>query len=218
VAEDPPTMETPDQIVLDPERGLAIIDVDEVLALFVKGFDRYLRTRGFEWRMQSFALFTNVYAHGAKEPVDITLGRDLFGDFFAVGCGALEPAPGAAKGLARLARVAQVVILTNAPEAARVHRGQWLKRHGMDYPMILSEGLKGAPVATLAAKVRKPVMFVDDLLPNLDSVAETAPHVERFQMIAEPALRKLAPTRPEKHRMMDSWEDLATAGEKVFAQ
>ncbi len=218
MAEDPPIMETPDQIALDPARGLAIIDVDEVLALFVQGFDRYLRTRGFEWRMQSFALFTNVYALGGAEPVDIKLGRDLFGDFFAVGCGALEPAPGAAEGLARLARVAQVVILTNAPEAARVHRGRWLKHHGMDYPMILSEGLKGQPVATLAAKVRGPVMFVDDLLPNLDSVAEAAPHVQRFQMIADAGLRKLAPTRPEKHRMMDSWEDLAAAGETVFAE
>ena len=34
--------------------------------------------------------------------------------------------------------VGQVVILTNAPEAARALRGQWLKRHGMDYPMIIS--------------------------------------------------------------------------------
>ncbi len=110
------------------------------------------------------------------------------------------------------------MILTNAPEAARSHRGQWLKRHDMDYPMILSEGLKGAPVATLAAKVRQPVMFVDDLLPNLDSVAEAAPIVERFQMVDDPALRKLAPTRPEKHCLVESWEALASAGEKVFTR
>ncbi len=217
MAEDPPIMETPDRIVLDPARGLAIIDVDEVLALFVKGFDLYLRTRGYEWRMQTFALFSNIYCLGGAEPVETALGKDLFGDFFAVGCGALEPAPGAAAGLARLARLAQVVILTNAPEPARTQRGQWLKQHGMDYPMILSEGLKGGPVATLAAKVKGPVMFVDDLLVNLDSVAEAAPDVRRFQMVADPRLRKLAPGRPDVHPRMESWEDLAAAGETVFA-
>jgi hypothetical protein len=210
-------METPSEIVLDPGRGLAIIDVDEVLALFVQGFDRYLRTRGYEWRLQSFALFTNIYALEGSEPVEIKLGRDLFNDFFAFGSDALEPAPGAAEGLARLAEAAQVVILTNAPEAARVHRGQWLRRHGMDYPMILSEGLKGPPVAVLAAKVRGPVMFVDDLLPNLDSVADAAPDVRRFQMIADAALRKLAPACPEKHPLVDDWPQLAALGQALFA-
>jgi hypothetical protein len=196
---------------------LAVIDVDEVLALFVQGFDRYLRTRGYEWRLQSFALFPNIYAEGGEAPVEIALGRNLFNDFFAVGCGDLDSAPGAAEGLQKLSAAAQVVILTNAPEPARALRGQWLKRHGMDYPMILSEGLKGAPVALLAGRVEGPVMFVDDLLPNLDSVAEAAPRVIRFQMIADETLRSFAPTRPEKHRLVDDWAELATLGEALFS-
>jgi hypothetical protein len=216
VAERRPIIETPSEVRLESGRGLAIIDVDEVLALFVKGFDKFLRTRGYEWRMNSFALFTNIYAAEAAEPVDMSQGRDLFNAFFAEGCGALEPAPGAAEGLARLARAGQVVILTNAPEAARALRGAWLKRHDMDYPMIISQGLKGGPVAILAAKVEAPVMFVDDLLPNLDSVADAAPHVERFQMIADPALRRLAPTRPERHTLVADWPTLAAMGEALL--
>ena len=207
---------SPQDVPLDSTRGLAVIDVDEVLALFVQGFDRYLRTRGHEWRLQSFALFTNIYAEGGESPVDMAMGRALFNDFFAVGCGDLDCAPGAALGLEKLADAAQVVILTNAPEPARAPRGLWLKRHGMDYPMILSEGLKGAPVALLASRVEGPVMFVDDLLPNLDSVAESAPRVARFQMIADEKLRALAPTRPEKHRLVESWAELATHGEALF--
>jgi hypothetical protein len=217
VANDTPITHRPEDVPLDPDRGLAIIDVDEVLALFVQGFDRYLRTRGYEWRMQSFALFTNIYALEGAEPVEMAAGRALFNDFFALGCGALEPAPGAAAGLAKLAGVAQVVILTNAPEAARVHRGAWLKRHGMDYPMILSEGLKGAPVATLVGRVKGPVMFVDDLLPNLDSVAASAPEVVRFQMVADPHLRKLAPSNPQKHPFIEDWPRLADLGGALFA-
>jgi hypothetical protein len=216
VAIEAPSANPLSDIALDPARGLAIIDVDEVLALFVKGFDRFLRGHGFEWRLQSFALFSNIYALGGAEPVEIGRGRALYDDFFATGCGALEPAPGAAEGLARLAEAAQVVILTNAPEPARALRGQWLKHNDMDYPMILSEGLKGGPVAALAARVRGPVMFVDDLLPNLDSVADAAPQVARFQMIADPGLRSFAPTRPDVHPLATDWPQLATLGEALF--
>jgi phosphoglycolate phosphatase-like HAD superfamily hydrolase len=210
-------IETPDGVRLDPAKGLAIIDVDEVLALFVQGFDRFLRTRGYQWRMDSFALFANIYAGEAQRPVDAAVGRDLFDAFFADGCGALEPAPGAAEGLARLSAAGQVVILTNAPETARALRGDWLKRHGMDYPMILSRGLKGGPVSALAARVKGPVMFVDDLLPNLDSVAEAAPQVERFQMVADPRLRRLAPSAPDRHPLIEDWTDLARIGAALLA-
>ncbi len=216
-ADETTRIETPEGVPLDPARGLAIIDVDEVLALFVKGFDQFLRTRGYQWRMNSFALFANIYAGDATEPVEGVLGRELFNAFFAEGCGLLEPAPGAAEGLARLSEAGQVVILTNAPEAARALRGQWLKRHGMDYPMILSQGLKGAPVAALAGRVRGPVIFVDDLLPNLDSVAEAAPRVERFQMVADPGLRRLAPSAPERHPLIEHWSDLARIGAAILA-
>jgi hypothetical protein len=217
VAEHRQIIETPSEVRLHAGRGLAIIDVDEVLALFVQGFDKYLRTRGYEWRMNAFALFSNIYAAEAAEPVAMTEGHALFNAFFAEGCGALEPAPGAAEGLARLARAGQVVILTNAPESARGLRSTWLKTHGMDYPMIISSGLKGGPVSILAAKVEGPVMFVDDLLPNLDSVADAAPHVERFQMIADPALRRLAPTRPERHTLVADWPTLAAMGEALLS-
>jgi hypothetical protein len=206
----------PTTVELDETRGLAVIDVDEVLALFVQGFDRFLRARGYELRMKSFALFANLYRLEADDPTEIAEAQKLLSAFFATGCGALDPAPGAADGLAVLGRSAQVVILTNAPEPARALRGDWLKRHNMDYPMILSEGPKGPPVAAMAARVRGPVMFVDDLLSNLDSVAEHAPRVRRFQMVADPDLRRLAPTAPDRHALVCRWEDLARLGEALF--
>ena len=132
--------------------------------------------------------------------------------------GEIEPAPGAAAGLADIAALANVVILTNAPETARELRGGWLKQHGMDYPMILNSGPKGPAVKALAARTRSPVMFVDDLISNLDSVASEAPDVIRFQMVADPALRRLAPGNPERHRRVDDWATLSrVAVESVFA-
>ena len=43
----------------------------------------------------------------------------MFDRFFSHGCGDIDPAPGAAEGLRALSGLASVVILTNAPEAAR---------------------------------------------------------------------------------------------------
>ena len=208
---------TAQDVALDPGRGLAIIDVDEVLALFVQGFRAYLAPRGVELRMTSFSLFGNMYADGSEGALDRPASKLLLDAFFAEGCGEIEPAPGAVDGLAALARIAQVVILTNAPESARNHRCAWLERHGMPYPLILNEGGKGPAVAVMTGRVGGAAMFVDDLLPNLDSVAEAAPRVARFQMIADPMLRAFAPSAPARHARVDDWGELVeTARATVF--
>jgi hypothetical protein len=207
---------SPDEVEIDPHAGLAIIDVDEVLALFIAGFDRFLRPHGYEFRLLSFGLFTNVFALGADAPAAKDESRALFDRFFAQGCGDIDPAPGAVEGLRALSQTASVVILTNAPEAARRLRGDWLRRHGMDYPMILNEGPKGPAVARLAARTTGAVLFVDDLIPQLDSVAEVAPAVHRVQMVADLGLRALAPSSP-RHRRIDDWDALvALARTEVF--
>lgn len=208
---------TAEAVRLDPDRPLAVIDVDEVLALFVQGFRAYLAPRGVELRMTSFALFGNMYAAEAEAALERAEAKGLLDAFFAEGCGGIEPAPGAAEGLAALSRTAQVVILTNAPSSARAHRGAWLQRHGMDYPLILNEGAKGPAMAAMAARVGGPALFVDDLLPNLESVAEAAPHVARYQMVADPLLRAMAPAAPERHARVDDWPELVRRAEaEVF--
>ena len=53
--------------------------------------------------------------------------------------------------------------------------------------------------------------FVDDLLGNLESVAEHAPAVHRFQLVADERLQPIAPTAPERHRRIDDWPALELA-------
>ena len=196
--------------------AVAVIDVDEVLGLFVQGFDRWLRGRGHELRMTSFRLFGNIYAVAADEPAAKDDAKALFDLYFAQGCGRMEPAPGAVGALARVAERAAVVILTNAPEASRVLRGDWLRRHGLPYPLIVNAGPKGPPVAALAQAAGGPCAFVDDLLPNLDSVAECAPAAARFQLVADPALRAMAPAS-DAHRRVDDWAALEPLLEQALA-
>ena len=95
-------------------------------------------------------------------------------------------------------------------------RVRWLARHGMDYPLMINSGPKGGVVAALAARTCGPSAFVDDLIANLDSAAEAAPAVHRFQLVADPRLAALAPSAPERHPRIDDWPTLRRALAKVF--
>jgi hypothetical protein len=195
---------------LSRERPLVIVDVDEVLGLFMQGFGKFLESRGFEFRVDRFALFQNIYRPGATVHLELPLGRKLFDDFFRTGCGEIEPAPGAVEALERLSRRAGILILSNAPPDAERLRGEWLKRHGLPQALILNTGPKGPITAGLVAQTSQPTAFVDDLLSNLDSVAEHAPATATFQHVADLRLRPLAP-RSDRHRRIDDWRELGEA-------
>lgn len=201
---------------VDPSRRLVIVDVDEVLGLFMQGFGRYLAGQGLEFRVEKFALFQNIYRPGEAEHLDIAEGRRHFDEFFREACADMPLAPGAPDALRALSRRAEIVILTNAPGQAREARARWLVRHGMDYPLLLNSGPKGPLVAGLAAQAAGPIAFVDDLLPNLDSVADHAPAVARFQTVADERLRPLAPAKPDLHTRIDDWRELRLAIEAAL--
>ena len=196
---------------IDPERPLLIVDVDEVLGLFMHGFGQFVAQRGYEMRLERFALFQNLYRPGAVEHLDLETGRALFNDYFRHGSEDMQPAPDAGDSLRALSDHATIVILTNAPDHAREPRARWLIRHGMDYPLLINSGPKGGAVAALAARTAKACAFVDDLIPNLDSAAEAAPAVHRFQLVADPRLALLAPSAPDRHVRIDDWPTLREA-------
>lgn len=213
-------METPltdiAHVHINPHRPLLMVDVDEVLAMFMAGLERYIARHGYEMRITRFALFQNIFPTGEEAHIDVERGLELFNGFFADGADDLEPAIGAADALSDLSPQADIVILTNAPEHGRDARARWLKTHGFDYPMVVNAGLKGPAAAQMAARTVGPSVFIDDLLPNLESVAEDAPAVSRFQMVADERLRPLAPCAPERHPRHDEWRDLKAAIETVI--
>lgn len=190
---------------------LLIVDVDEVLAHFMAGFERYVGRHGVEMRIDRFALFQNMYRPGEAEPIPFETGKALFDDFFRHGADDLDPVEGAADALADLSARAGIVILTNAPAHALESRTGWLSKHGFDYPMILHSGLKGPTIASMAGRTTGPSCFIDDLLPNLESSFQSAPAVARFQIIADHRLRPYAPTVPERHALHEDWTTLGPA-------
>lgn len=193
------------------QRPLVIVDVDEVLALFVRGFEAFLAKEGYEFRLTRFALFSNIFRPGGTEPVEIADGRILYDRFFAEGADLIAPAPGAAEALADLARDAEVVVLSNAPAHGQAARAAWLARHGMGHPLRINQGPKGPAIAALTEGRQEPAFFIDDLVSHLESCAEAAPRVTRFQMVADERLRPLAPADPKRHRRIDDWPSLHLA-------
>ncbi len=200
-----------EDLTIHPAAPLLIVDVDEVLAHFMAGFERYVSRHGVEMRIDRFALFQNLYRPGEAEPIPLETGKALFDDFFRHGADDLDPVEGAADALADLSARAGVVILTNAPAHALESRTGWLGRHGFDYPMILHSGLKGPAIAAMAGRTAGPSCFIDDLLPNLESAFQSAPAVARFQIIADHRLRPYAPTVPERHDLHEHWTTLGPA-------
>jgi hypothetical protein len=196
---------------IDPDRPLLVVDVDEVLGLFMRGFEVFLGGHGLEMRIERFALFQSIFRPGEASHLDLQEGRRLFEAFFQADPQKMEVAAGAAEGLAGIARHASVVILTNAPADCRQARARWLIDNGLPYPLVMGAGPKGKPVAAMAARTRRATAFVDDLLPNLDSVEKEAPAVFRFQSVADERLRPFAPCAPERHPRYDHWPDLAKA-------
>jgi len=188
-----------------------VVDVDEVLAMFMRAFERFVGAHGYEMRIERFALFQNIFRPGEAEHLDIASGRVLFEKFFETDVEHIDPAPGAAEVLQALARDASIVILTNAPAQGREPRARWLVKHGFAYPMVVGSGPKGPAVAAITALSAGRAAFIDDLLPNLDSVAEAAPAVATFQHVADHRLRPLAFTAPERHARIDDWEELGRA-------
>lgn len=196
---------------LDPAAPLIVVDVDEVLAMFMRGFERFICAHGFEMRINRFALFQNIYRPGESEHLDLAAGRALFDRFFEADVEHIDPAPGAAEALAALAGQASIVVLTSAPGQARAPRQRWLVKHGFDYPLVVNTGLKGPSVRAMAAMTAGKAAFIDDLLANLDSVAADAPGVVRFQHVADERLRPLAFSAPDMHTRIDQWDELGRA-------
>lgn len=202
-----PRLET---LGLSTARPLVLIDVDEVLGLFMQGFGDYLAERGLEMRIDRFALFQNIYRPGETQHLDITEGKRHFDAFFSGHCHLMEPAPGAIAALNRLGKSAEILILSNAPADAERLRTEWLRKHGMDHPLILNSGPKGPIASALIGQTPHRTAFVDDLLPNLDSVADHSPPTATFQHVADLRLRPYAPAS-DRHPRIDDWAELGEA-------
>ena len=191
---------------LESGRPLLVCDADEVLFHFMRGFERFLaRTGEHRFEFNSFAITGNLFHQVTGEALDQSAVKSVLDAFFASETRLLDPVEGAADMLSALAEDAQILILSNVPQAQADDRRHALSSHGMDYPLLAHSGMKGPMVRTLMDQVDAPVAFVDDLPHQIDSVKEHAPDATCVHFVADDRLAKLVPSPSQPHHRARDW-------------
>jgi hypothetical protein len=192
-------------------RPLLISDCDEVLLHMVKHFSVWLDERhDIEFSVEH-GDFTNAMTRrdGSPQPTREEMWG-MLGEFFPAEMHRQTLVPHAAEALARLAEMADIVILTNLQDDCRAPRIEQLARFGIAHRVECNQGGKGTPVARLVEEYGSPVtVFVDDLAVHHESVATHAPGVHRLQMVSEPTLAVNVPKAEHAHARIDDWREAA---------
>ena len=168
-----------------PDRPLVVCDVDEVVVHFLSAFEDFLGDNGLWLDPASFALNGNVRRQDGNEPVPGPELGGLITRFFTERTRNLEPIEGAHRALSSLARLAQVVLLSNIPAAFREDRLANLADHGFDFPLVVNQGPKGPAVRTMIELLEDIVVFIDDVPGYVMSVAEHCPNVELVHFLQD---------------------------------
>jgi len=188
-------------------RPLLIVDADEVLLAFARGFDTFLARHGCYLDLASYRLHGNVRRRDGDVPlIDIEVTGLL--DEFRGDLDWLEPIVGAFEAITALRDRMDVVVVSNVSPSQAPARLKNLQALGLDAPLVANSGPKGPAVKALAKRAGKPVFFVDDVPMHHASVAELAPDVFRIHFVGDDRLKPLMPPSPHAHLHADTWRDI----------
>jgi hypothetical protein len=189
-------------------KPLLITDCDEVLLNLMPHVSDWLRERyGYEFSIDhpDYSQAIRDPATGKAVPPDEIW--PLLDAFFDAEMDRQNIVPGAAAALERIARVADVVVLTNLGDTYHANRVEQLGRFDIRHEVMCNQGGKGPPVRELIDRFRpSAAVFVDDFASHHESVAELAPEVWRLHMIAEPRIAAIRPPAPHAHARIDEWD------------
>lgn len=185
-------------------RPLIVCDVDEVVLQFIGPLEAHMAAHGFELIDHHYKLTGNIRRIGGTDLATQDDVRALLYGFFEAGY-AQPLVAGAAEALAALTGHAQVVMLTNMPMQFHLRRVRALAGHGMEYPVVTNEGAKGPAVAALAARVRAPVVFLDDSPTNVTSVRDSVPDAQLVHFMADPRFFARVERIPGVHLTSNDW-------------
>jgi len=189
-------------------RPLLITDCDEVLLHMVAHFQDWLsEVHDVKFAFES-GKFEDALTYRRSGEV---LGKErvwpLLGSFFEAEMHRQTLVPGALDALGRIGEVADIVILTNLPDAAHSWRVEQLAGHGIAHEIVCNQGGKGVPAREIISRRgAASTVFVDDLPMHHASVAKHAPDVWRLHMVAEPRLAPAVPAAEHAHARIDDWQ------------
>lgn len=192
-------------------RPLLICDCDEVLLHMVRHFGDWLgEAHQIDFTIGSWELAKAMKRRDGGPAPTMAEMKGFLDGFFPAEMDRQTLVPGAREALEHLSARADIVILTNLQDHCRDHRIDQLATHGIVHRVECNQGGKGGPVAALVAEHGGPTtVFVDDLPPHHQSVADHAPGVWRLHMVSEPLLAPGVPTAPAAHVRLDDWASAA---------
>jgi len=193
-------------VPLTTGRPLLVVDADEVLLAFAKGFDSFLRENGCYLDFSSYRLHGNVRRkddNTALIDVEVT---ELLHDFRA-DLDSLDPIEGALEAIAELQEFMSIVALSNVSITQAPARLRNFAELGWDFPLVVNSGSKGHAVKVLAKRARAPTFFMDDTPVHHESVEDMAPNVFRIHFVGDARLKPLMPPSPHAHFRADTWRD-----------
>ena len=204
---DPEVLDQLRALPLEPGRPLVAVDADECLVYLAAHLARWLPTVGYRLALTQYQLEGSIFEQDSEVPVPFDDCLVLIDRFFSGEVLHQQAIPGAVGALARLARSAQVMVLTNVPRHGRELRRQNLAGLGLDYPMVENSGGKGRALAWIATQVGAPMAFVDDSLKQHESAARRAPEVTRIHFVGASHLKRLLPDSPAAHHRAGGWAE-----------
>lgn len=189
--------------------ALLVLDVDEVVLEFIAPFSNILDERGARLHPESFRLTGNVRS--------ISTGTALTGHELDQATALLYEEQEArqflvrdvSEALSRLSRKADIVFLTAMTPSYYDQRRRLLDREGLTFPMIATKHSKGTVVAELGKRWKGPIVFVDDLPPNLETVRRSLERVHLVHLMANDVFRPHLPPLPRGVRSAADWKDAA---------
>lgn len=203
---DPETLRQIEELSHD-DRPLLVLDVDDVVLDFIAPFPRYLAAKGYELRLGSFRLHGNVHhleSGTAAEPHRVS---ELIEEFFNGQADWQTVTLGAAEAISKIARDAEIVMLTAMPHRFRDVRRQHLDALGLDFPLLTTEMAKGPAIQRLRGEHPRPLAFVDDQPGNLVSAHEWVPDAALFHLMADNSLRAHIPDPPDYATVVEDWDE-----------
>ena len=199
------------------DRPLAVFDVDDVVLQFIAPFEAYLASRELALLPRSFRLFGNIVSTATGEPLPEADVTAIILRFFEEQEIWQVPFTAATGILTALSRQADIVFLTAMPPRYSAQRRRLLDRFGLPYPLIATESPKGPVVERLHKGRPLPLVFADDMVRNLQSVADHVPQSLLLHMLPESSIHRHAPRAPDDLARFCDWQGAARLIESHFA-
>lgn len=189
--------------------ALVVLDVDEVVLHFIAPFCELLAEHGAKLHFESFRLTGNVRSISTGAAVSGHELDRITALLYADQKERQAPVEGVKEALAQLRGLADVVFLTAMTPSYYEQRRALLDAHGLRDPMIATERSKGGLLAEMQQRWAGPIVFVDDLPPNLEGARRSAPGIHLVHLMANREFRAHLPPMPAGTIRAESWPDAA---------